>query len=147
MIQGAFAAKIAFECSSASIIHLAVAVVGLLGLSLGIAFTFLFISTTVPETSTAILFSAVMFVAIDGFNFVAITTFNEFTKGNLIVGNLLAVITLLLGLVSCFFFAVLWMGFKELQKILGTSFSKTNLLDAQFSQSILSNSLKCSLHR
>ncbi|MFO0167056.1 MAG: pentapeptide repeat-containing protein, partial [Microcystis sp.] len=139
MIQGAFAAKIAFECSSASIIHLAVAVVGLLGLSLGIAFTFLFISTTVPETSTAILFSAVMFVAIDGFNFVAITTFNEFTKGNLIVGNLLAVITLLLGLVSCFFFAVLWMGFKELQKILGTSFSKTNLLDAQFSQSILSN--------
>jgi uncharacterized protein YjbI with pentapeptide repeats len=139
MIQGAFAAKIAFECSSASIIHLAVAVVGLLGLSLGIAFTFLFISTTVPETSSAILFSAVMFVAIDGFNFVAINTFNEFTKGNLIVGNLLAVITLLLGLVSCFFFAVLWMGFKELQKILGTSFSKTNLLDAQFSQSILSN--------
>ncbi len=82
-----------------------------------------------------------MFVAMDGFAFAAIAT-NQFIKDNFLVGNFLAVITLLLGLVSCFFFAVLWMEFKEfkdLQKILGTSFSKTNLLDAQFSQSILSN--------
>ncbi|TRU24756.1 MAG: hypothetical protein EWV92_19975 [Microcystis aeruginosa Ma_MB_S_20031200_S102] len=121
LIQGVFASAVAFKFVDASLIEFAGAVVGSFVFSLGITFTFLFIFSLAPipdNVSWVLLCSAVMFVAMDGFAFAAITT-NQFIKGNLIVGNFLAVITLLLGLVSCFFFAVLWMGFKELQKILG----------------------------
>ncbi|GBL12707.1 hypothetical protein MSj_04227 [Microcystis aeruginosa Sj] len=75
-----------------------------------------------------------MYVAMDWFAFASIATFNEFTKGSFLWGIFIAVIALFLALVLYFIFYEIIL---DLQKILGTSFSKTNLLDAQFSQSIL----------
>ncbi|MFN7246334.1 MAG: pentapeptide repeat-containing protein [Microcystis sp.] len=139
LIQGVFASAVAFKFVNASLIEFAGAVVGSLIFSLGITFTFLFIFSLAPifdNVLSVLLFSPVMYVAMDGFAFASIATFNEFTKGSFLWGIFIAVIALFLALVLYFIFYGIIL---EFQKILGTSFSKTNLLDAQFSQSILSN--------
>ena len=139
LIQGVFASAVAFKFVNASLIEFAGAVVGSLIFSLGITFTFLFIFSLAPifdNVLSVLLFSPVMYVAMDGFAFASIAKFNEFTKGSFLWGIFIAVIALFLALVLYFIFYGIIL---EFQKILGTSFSKTNLLDAQFSQSILSN--------
>jgi len=140
LIQGVFASAVAFKFVDASLIEFAGAVVGSFIFSLGITFTFWFVFSLAPifdNVLSVLLFSPVMFVAMDGFAFAAIATFSEFTKGSFLWGIFIAVIALFLALVL---YLIIFYGIiLEFQKILGTSFSKTNLLDAQFSQSILSN--------
>jgi uncharacterized protein YjbI with pentapeptide repeats len=137
LIQGVFASAVAFKFVDASLIEFAGAVVGSFVFSLGITFTFLFIFSLAPipdNVSWVLLCSAVMYVAMDWFAFASIATFNEFTKGSFLWGIFIAVIALFLALVLYFIFYGIIL---DLQKILGTSFSKTNLLDAQFSGSSL----------